>query len=207
MANTIVRETYEWSNNWWDHAEDASQARVLLIGDSISCGYGPVVIKELEGKVHVDRMANSRGVHDPILFKEIRMAMEDCNYRVIHFNNGLHAFHLSDEEYGAGLKKYLQMIQEQSRGAKLIWASSTPVTQTVAGYPLDEEKNAIVIRRNAVAEGIMKEHHIAVNDLYRLVVGNAEVLAGDGYHYNEKGYQVLGKAVTGRIAEYLDGKK
>jgi lysophospholipase L1-like esterase len=206
MANTIVRETYEWSNNWWDHAEDASLPRVLLIGDSISCGYGPVVIKQLEGKVHVDRMANSRGVHDPILFKEIRMALEDCRYQVIHFNNGLHAVHLSDEEYGAGLRKYVEMIQDQARGARLIWANSTPVRQTVPNYAFDEVKNGQVIKRNEVAEKLMKDRNVSVNDLYRVAAHDIEIRESDGYHYDANGYQVLGQVVAGRIAEYLDKK-
>jgi hypothetical protein len=165
-----------------------------------------VVVKQLEGKVHVDRMANSRGVHDPILFKEIRMALEDCRYRVIHFNNGLHAFHLSDQEYGAGLLKYLEMIQDLARGAKLIWANSTPIRQTVPNYAFDEEKNAVVIRRNQVAEKIMKDRKVPINDLYRVAANDIEIHESDGYHYDAKGYQVLGQVVAGRIAEYLDVK-
>jgi lysophospholipase L1-like esterase len=204
MAETrIVRETFEWSNNWWDHADDSALPRVLLIGDSISCGYGPKVIKNLEGRVHVDRMANSRGVHDPILFKEIRIALENYAYKVIHFNNGLHALHLSDEDYRRGLEKYVDMIHELSRGAAMIWASSTPITQTIAGYPFDEEKNDIVIRRNAVARTIMNERNISINDLYSVVVGKSDLLAGDGYHYNDKGYEILGKVVANAISEKL----
>jgi hypothetical protein len=49
-------EQYEWSNSWWNSVDDHALPRALLVGDSISCGYGPVVD---------DRIANSRGVHDP----------------------------------------------------------------------------------------------------------------------------------------------
>jgi lysophospholipase L1-like esterase len=203
MSKTIIRETYEWSNNWWDHAEDASLPRVLLIGDSISCGYGPKVIKNLEGKVHVDRMANSRGVHDPILFKEIKMALQDCQYKVIHFNNGLHAFNLTDREYGRGLEKYVKLISDFANGAALIWASSTPITKTTDGYPLDEEKNAIVLRRNEVAQKIMTARNIPIDDLYAVVVGKTDFLAGDGYHYKDNGYDVLGRVVADKISEKL----
>jgi len=203
MSKTIVRETYEWSNNWWDHAEDLSIGRVLLIGDSISCGYGPVVIKHLEGKVHIDRMANSRGVHDPILFREISIALDDFAYKVIHFNNGLHARHLSDEEYIEGLEIYIRLIEEHSQGAKLIWASSTPIRTTVKGYPLDEKLNGMVLRRNAAAAKIMEAHKIPINDLYSVVVGKPEFSAGDGYHYTQEGYQSLGKVVAEQIAEKI----
>ncbi len=190
----IVRETYEWSNNWWDHASDPTLPRVLLIGDSISIGYSSVVTEQLKGKVYVDRMANSRGVHDPFLFKEIRVALEEGDYRVIQFNNGLHAFHLSDAEYATQLEKYLQMIIELKKGATLIWANSTPVTQPVKGL------NDIVIRRNAIAEKIMKAHHIQINDLYSRVIKKNELrVENDGFHYNHKGYQVLGTAVAEQI--------
>jgi hypothetical protein len=199
----IVRETFEWSNNWWDHADDMSLPRVLLIGDSVSCGYGPVVNERLQGTAYVDRMANSRGLHDPILFKEIRMALEDGVYRVIHFNNGLHG-HLSVQEYGRRLENYLQMIQELSKGAKLIWASSTPVTQPVTGHPIDEKINGLVIDRNAVAEKIMQKYHIPINDLYPLMLDKDELRRPqDGFHYNDHGNQILGNVVTNRIFELM----
>jgi hypothetical protein len=202
MSKIIIREKYEWSNNWWNNAEDATLPRVLLIGDSISCGYGPVVIERLTGKVNVDRLANSRGVHDPILFKEIRFALEDCPYKVIHFNNGLHACHLSDEEYGRGLKDYVRRIKDLCPTAGLIWASSTPVFQTVEGYPLNEAVNGQVIRRNARATEFMAENNIPINDLYALVIGN-NLQAMDGYHYNEQGYRLMGGVVADLILANL----
>jgi lysophospholipase L1-like esterase len=174
---------------------------VLLIGDSISCGYGPKVITNLEGKVYVDRMANSRGVQDPILFKEIRMAIDDYAYKVIHFNNGLHAMHLSEKEYGKGLEKYVRMIEDHAQGARLIWASSTPIRKTSEGYPLDEKMNGIVLQRNVAAAKIMAEHQIPIDDLYSVVVDKPEFSAGDGYHYKEDGYKVLGKVVADKIDE------
>jgi lysophospholipase L1-like esterase len=202
MATPITREKYEWSNNWWNNADDPTLPRVLLIGDSISCGYGPFVIERLTGHVNVDRMANSRGPHDPILFKEIRLALEDWPYKVIHFNNGLHAGHLTDDQYAQCLKDYLRLIKQFAGTAHLIWASSTPVFQTVEGYPLNESVNSQVIRRNAVAAEIMAENNIPINDLYTLVIGN-NLRAVDGYHYNEQGYRLMANAVADRILNLL----
>jgi hypothetical protein len=201
MATPVTRERYEWSNNWWDHADDAVIPRVLLIGDSICCGYGPVVTGLLEGCFHVDRMANSRGVHDPILFKEVEMALADRPYRAIHFNNGLHAVHLADADYERGLRAYVRLLRDAGGAALLVWASSTPVTRPVPEHPLDEVRNAQVVRRNALAASVMEEHGIRINDLYALVLGRNDLRAPDGYHYNEEGYRLMGSAVAEVLRE------
>ena len=202
MATPITRERFEWSNNWWDHADDTALPRVLLVGDSICCGYGPVVTRLLEGSFHVDRIANSRGVHDPILFSEVGMALADRPYRAIHFNNGLHAVHLADADYERGLRAYVRLIRDAGAAARLVWASSTPVAQPLPGHPLDEARNAQVVRRNALAAALMAEQGIAVDDLYALVIGRDELRAPDGYHYNDDGYCLMGSAV----AEALRGR-
>jgi hypothetical protein len=196
MATPIIREQFEWSNNWWDHADDEALPRVLLVGDSICCGYGPVVTRLLEGSFHVDRIANSRGVHDPILFKEVGMALADRPYRAIHFNNGLHAVHLADADYERGLRAYVRFLGDTGAAACLVWASSTPVTQPLPGHPLDEAKNVQVVQRNALAAAVMAEHGIAVDDLYTLVLGRGDLRVPDGYHYNDEGYRLMGSAVA-----------
>jgi len=196
MATPIIREQFEWSSNWWDHADDAALPRVLLVGDSICCGYGPVVTTLLEGSFHVDRIATSRGVHDPILFGEVGMALADRPYVAIHFNNGLHAVHLADADYERGLSAYVRLFVDKGGAARLVWASSTPVTQPVPGHPLDEARNAQVVRRNALAAAVMVEHGIAVDDLYTLVFGRGDLRVPDGYHYNDEGYRLMGSAVA-----------
>jgi lysophospholipase L1-like esterase len=195
----FIREKYEWSNNWWNNAEDTSLPRVLLIGDSISVGYGPVVIKRLEGKFNVDRLSNSRAVNDPFHLRETMNVVGDIAYSAIHFNNGLHGVPLSDAEYAAGLRYFVQMLRHESKNAPLIWASSTPVTKAGTVDVLDPELNGQVIRRNALAEEIMKELGVAINNLYTVVVGKGDWKSTDGYHYLEKGYEAMGTVVAETI--------
>jgi len=85
---------------------------------------------------------------------------------------------------------------QYGQGAGLVWASSTPVT--VPGDPstLDEEKNTIVLRRNALAADIMQDYDIPTNDLYSVVAGRPQLSTGDGYHYNAEGYALLGESVV-----------
>jgi len=196
QQNAILREKYEWSNIWWDHADDISLKRVLLIGDSISVGYTQTVINQLQGAAHVDRLANSRGVNDPALVKEITYMLGEYRYAAIHFNNGLHGFHIPDDVYACCIRQLVQILMQYGQGAGLVWASSTPVT--VPGDPstLDEEKNTIVLRRNALAADIMQDYDIPTNDLYSVVAGRPQLSTGDGYHYNAEGYALLGESVV-----------
>ena len=199
-----VRERSEWSQIWWDVANDTSMPRVLLIGDSITVGYSAGVIKQLEGLAHVDRLGNSRNILDPIHLKETRTMLEDGTYAAIHFNNGLHGFHLSVEQYARGLREYIALLRELAPGVPLIWASSTPITVKDHLEQL-AANNEVVVVRNAAAAEIMKELDISTNDLYALVVGKPE-LRSDTHHYNEAGRAVQAEAVADALRPYLQPK-
>lgn len=205
MDPALVREKYEWSNLWWDCADDDSLPRVLLIGDSISVGYGPTVIGELAALAHVDRLSNSRNLLDPVHRRETRLVLEHGNYAAIHFNNGLHGWHLTDAEYEQGLADYVALLRELAPSAQLVWASSTPVTVVDEPGRLNEQKNAVVRRRNAVAARVVAGAGLAMNDLYSLVVDRAELKSNDGYHFNAEGQRVLGLAVAAVLRQTLSG--
>jgi hypothetical protein len=196
MENLLVREQFEWTNIWCNNANDLTLPRVLLIGDSIACGYSPIVIKQLQGKANVDRLGTSRSINDPVLIKETTLMLEDCLYIAIHFNNGLHGWHLDDKPYAESLQQYIQLLQKLSNGTKLIWASTTPITVQDDTQTIDLEKNNKVLRRNALAEEIMQECHIPISDLYQLVLNKAELRGTDGYHYNADGQRVQGEAIS-----------
>lgn len=196
QQNAIMREEYEWSNIWWDHADDADLKRVLLIGDSISVGYTQPVIDRLKDIFHVDRLANSRSINDPALFKEINYMLSEYQYEAIHFNNGLHGSHIPDDVYAYFLEHMVQLLIQYGHGAKLVWASSTPVTTPGDPSTPDTENNALVLRRNALAAGIMQKYNIPINDLNSIVAGRPELSAGDGCHYKAEGYALLGEAVA-----------
>lgn len=164
MDEPVVREKYEWSNIWWDCANDPKLPRVLLIGDSISCGYNKVVTNLLAGKVHVDRFGTSRSINDPMLLKETAIILEEYEYVAIHFNNGLHGFHLKGPAYAAALAEYVKLLRRIRPEAKLIWGASTPITErgdveTLGGG------NEVVTTRNALAEKLMKDQGIPISDL------------------------------------------
>jgi hypothetical protein len=204
MENLVVREQFEWTNIWCNNANDLTLPRMLLIGDSIACGYSAVVIKHLQDKANVDRLGTSRSINDQVLIKETTLMIEDCNYTAIHFNNGLHGWHLDDKPYAESLRQYVQLLQKLGNGAKLIWASSTPITVQGDVKTIDLEKNNKVIRRNSLAEEIMGKYDIPINDLYQLVLNKAELRGADGYHYNSDGQNVQGDAVAKALLKFLE---
>ncbi len=195
MEPTVQHERYEWSNIWWDCADDRALPRVLLIGDSISCGYSAGVTKLLEGRYHVDRLGTSRSINDPVLAKETVMMLQEYPYVAVHFNNGLHGFHLDAAQYTAALATWVRLIREHAKGTALIWASSTPITDNDAPTKLSDS-NRIVVARNEAASAVMQAEGVPTNDLYSLVVDRPQLRSADGYHYNGDGYDLLARAVA-----------
>ena len=124
-----IHEDIEWANFWWEHAPDTKLPRVLLIGDSITNGYHGDVARLLKGKANVDMLATSASICDPSLIAQVKLAVGDYKHAVIHFNNGLHGFHLDDAQYAAGLKRLVETLKQLEPQAKLIWATSTPIVK------------------------------------------------------------------------------
>lgn len=202
MTAPVVHEKYEWSNIWWDCADDPTLPRVLLIGDSIACGYSGVVTRLLAGRYHVDRLGTSRSINDPVLAKQTVLMLQEWPYVAVHFNNGLHGFHLDDADYAAALREYLTLIRQHCGAAKLIWASSTPITCNGDPTVLAED-NSVVTARNQRAAEVMTAEGVPVNDLYSVVLGKPELRVPDGFHYNAAGYELLGKAVAEAVLKAL----
>jgi len=204
-ADAVKRETSEWCNMWWDHANDPKLPRVLLIGDSISLGYHRTVIKELKGKAHVDILATSKGINDPALLKETSYVLGEYRYKAVHFNNGLHGWHIGIKDYESALGDYAVKLRELAQGARLIWATTTPFASKKEGEKLRKEKNDVVLARNAAAAAVMRKHKIPVNDLYSLVLGDLDKLTASkgNLHYNKDGKELQGKAVAKALLDAL----
>lgn len=200
---THQHEQYEWANIWWNNADDTTLPRVLLIGDSISCAYSPIVTARLTGVVQVDRLGTSRSLNDPALHKETTYLLSEFPYTVIHFNNGLHGWHLDEVAYGDSLHAYVRYLQDGAPAAQLIWGSTTPVAMPNNTNLLKSERNDLVLRRNAIAYDIMAEFGIPVNDLYAVIIGHTDLMASDGVHYTEPGSTLLGNTVADAIRSAL----
>ena len=197
----VVREGTEWAiiNCFGDN--NPQMPRVLLIGDSISAQYSGVVRDALQGKYLVDNLATSRSVNDPVLHTQILSFLQEHRYTLIYFNNGLHGFHLDGPHYAAGLKVLTQFLRDHGNGAKLIFATSTPLSDMTEGHPLTKN-NAIVLERNAAAQELLPGFGLPLDDLYALMVAHLD-LHSDMYHFTHDGSVLLGTHIAQTILAAL----
>lgn len=209
VSKQIVREDIEWTNFWWTHEPDVTKPRVLFIGNSILQGYFPFVSASLDGTVNCDRYSSSRSIEDPALFKETKLAMAKYNHKVIHFNNGLHGWHLTNRQYEKALRKYVKFLKSnKSKDCVLIYSLTTPFPSEKPGQKLHPEKNQVVLDRNQIARRIMEENNIPVIDLYSLMEPELESFShskGD-VHYKEKGYEMMADLISKKINSILEKK-
>ena len=184
---------------------DAKRPRVLLIGDSILNGYLKQTTKALEGKVYVDAWVNPY-CQSPHTNKVLAEVLANGPYDVVHFNMGLHGWQPGRIQQGTFeplTQAYVEVIREKLPRAKIIWASSTPVT--VKGKPteLDAAINATIIDHNRMAAAVMKRLDVPVNDFYGLLVDKLQWARGDQFHWKPEAYQVLADAAVASIVREL----
>lgn len=206
-SQKITHEDIEWSDFWWTHESDTSKPRVLFIGNSISKGYFSAVSAILTDKANCDRYSSSRSIADPALLKETKIAMGKYHHAVIHFNNGLHGWHLTNEQYEKGLREYVKFLKaNKSKDCVLIYSLTTPVSSKEPGVKLDTVRNQVVIDRNRIARKIMQENGIQVIDLYGLMEPDLEKYnssKGD-LHYNEEGYKKMAEQISDEILKQIE---
>ena len=192
--NRPAREHIEWLNVWMDHANQNDLPRVLLVGDSITQNYYPQVRDALKEIAYVDRLTTSKSLGDPFLLQEIALILKQNEYHVIHFNNGLHGWSYTEEEYERDFPKLLTVLSDHTIGAKLVWASTTPVRDGTGA--LLEEKTTRVRQRNLIAQRELEDQGIPTNPLFELALDHPEHFRDDGVHMNADGIKEQAKQVT-----------
>ena len=205
--------------------DDPKLPRVLLIGDSVSVAYTLDVRKNLAGIANVHRIAANGGSTRTALgdYGLVRWLKPGEIWDVIHFNEGLHdlSYRFPDDrdkndkgEYASptnggrpnvSLEQYeknLRLIVARLRqtGAKLIFASTTPVPESdAAKYVKDSE-----LPYNAVAKKVMAEEGVIWNDLWAVVKPRQAELQGKrNVHFMASGSAVLAKQVAEAVAREL----
>jgi acyl-CoA thioesterase-1 len=207
-------------------ADGPAKKRVLILGDSISIGYTPIVQKMLAGEMTVLRpMAangkaeNCSGTTSGIANIDRWLQIDGGKWDVIHFNWGLHDLkHVKPDNKNAAsdspadppqatVEVYEKQLREivaklKATGAKLIFATTTPVPDAPQKV---YRTNADAIKYNEAALRIMKENKIAVDDLYTFMKPKtAELqLQPANVHYTPAGYEALAKEVVASIKAAL----
>jgi len=192
------REKVQGIPNAWDYVKDDPKLpRVLLIGDSVSRGYTMPTRQTLAGKANLHRAPENCGSTSNGL-KKLDVWLGDGRWDVIHFNFGIHDRATPPAEYEQRLEKIVARLQKT--GAKLIWATTTPI-------PRDDAKNQTpesIAERNAIAARVMQKHGIAVDDLFTFITPHlATVQNPNDVHFNGKGYELLGAQVARSVLATL----
>jgi hypothetical protein len=202
---TVKREDIEWTNIWIPSLSRTDLPRVLLVGDSITMGYYDGVAKQLEGKAYVARLATSASLGDPAMLDQIKFMLANYKFAVIHFNNGMHGFDYTDDEYRNDIPKLLKIIKRHAPGAKLILANTTPVRKSgqLAEFAAD---NKIPLARNKIVAQVAAKEGIPLNDLYHLVQQHPEYWSNDGIHFNAEGQAVQARQVADHVLRGLNSK-
>jgi hypothetical protein len=196
----VVREDIEWCDVWLPHLNETSLPRVLLIGDSITRAYYGEVEKHLEGRAFVGRLSTSRSVGDPALIDEITSVLAHTNFDIIHFNNGMHGWGYSEEEYKKYFPEFVEAITKNNPDAVLVWANTTPVRTAGAIERIDERTERVKVR-NQIANQYVAALDIPVNDLF--CIAQLEHFSNDGVHFNTQGIEAQAKQVAAVISDLL----
>lgn len=198
----IAREAIEWCNIWIPDANGTRLPRVLLIGDSITQGYYAKVAELLKDKASVARLTTSKSIGDPVLLGEVALVLGQCQFDLVHFNNGLHGWGYSEREYEKSFPEVVATICKHAPKARLIWATTTPMRKAGDLTVVAEGTHRVKARNKIAVEWVAREG-IAVDDLYELVKDHPEYWSADGVHFNGKGIDVQAEQVSRRIAENL----
>jgi hypothetical protein len=195
--------------------EDPHLPRVLIMGDSISLGYTWEVRKLLAGKANVQH-PDVNCWSTEFGLEHVKQWIGVKHWDVIYFNFGLHDLkYLNDkgdyvtpdkgkqvtsiEQYQANLKRIVATLQ--STGAKLIFATTTPVPSGANGRVQGDE-----VRYNTAATEVMREMGVETDDLWSVVNPSLTTLQQPhNVHFTAEGYRVLGVEAASRIGRDLPG--
>ena len=183
---------------WWEHADTEGVPRVLYIGDSISNGTHLNATNAAERKILFNCYATSKAVDNPYFYPQLKMFIEQCEKRdAIIFNNGLHGWHLSEEEYGRGYLEIIKKLSSDYPTIPIYLALTTAVNAVVGG-------SERVVPRNEKVLEIASSLGLEVIDLYSVSVENARLHTSDGVHFTAEGYDALAEAVVAFIKERIE---
>jgi lysophospholipase L1-like esterase len=190
--------------------ENPALPRILLMGDSILNGYLPAVTKALAGKAYIDAWVTPTSQGDKSLPRQIQEVLAQGPYEVIHFNLGLHGWQkgrIPEGEYEPLTHRMVQAFREHAPKAKLIWASTTPVTKQDHPGELEPEINPVIVEHNRMAAKVMKEEGVPIDDLGALMMPHLDLARGDRFHWKPEGTALLAEQVSKTLLAALESRE
>ena len=194
----ITLERFEWSNTWHEEAPEGNARRVLYVGDSISLMTRLHMNRiRKEGWAYIDGIHTSKGLDNPTFVDFVSLfAREEGTREAILFNNGLHGWHLSEEEYEKAYEALVLALREAVPAKHFFLILSTRLR--------NEERTERVKARNEAVKRIGEKLGLPVIDLYEVSDEHFDLLAKDGIHYTDAGYTLFAERVWETINPSLN---
>ncbi len=196
-----ITEKIEWT--WTDRSEApvAGRPNVLLVGDSITRAYYPAVANDLKGVANVYLFASSACSGDWRLPQQLRdyLRTMGVQFAVVHFNNGMHGWGYTEQQYAAGLPKMMAALRSGAPKAKLVWANTTPVRHDA---PNGEASNSRIDTRNTLAAEVMSRKGIPIDDQHGLILKHQD-LHQDNVHFTTSGSALQAEQVASVVRDLL----
>ena len=193
------KEKIQGRSNAWDFVQDdPALPRVLLIGDSVSRGYTLAVRKAMTGKANVHRAPENCGPTANGL-KKLDVWLGNGKWDVIHFNFGIHDRATPAADYEQRLETIVTRLQ--ATGAKVIWATTTPVPPDTKDGPIAAQQ---IVEKNEIAARVMAKHGVVVDDLFAFITPHLSTAQNPkDVHFTGPGYDLLGGQVAASISAAL----
>ena len=198
-----VTEKIEWTYTDRPETPDASLPNVLLVGDSITRAYYKAVADDLAGKANCYYFSSSVSIGDERLAPQLAeyFKMIDVRFDVVHFNNGMHGWGYTEDEYRRYFPELLTAVRAGAPSARLVWATITPVRKDKSGGAT----NARIDTRNVIAAEFITKQEIATDNQHALMLSHQDLHADD-VHFNAEGSTIQGKQVAASVLKLLPAK-
>ncbi len=206
-SDAPIHERIEWTEIRINNTNDDDLPRVLLIGDSITRGYFGQVEKRLKGRANLARYTTSAFAGHADFRSGLRILLRRYRFDVVHVNNGLHGWGYSEQQYEQAIRELASFLKQESRGATLIWATTTPTRAMRTPQRPFSERITRIRRRNEIALEIVKHAGWLVSDLYTLSADHPSHLGADGIHFSSEGTAKQGQYIAELIGTALDERK
>ncbi len=184
-----VYEFIEWDDAWIHMRDHQAPIRIMYVGDSISRGTRQVANGLFGTEIVFDNFATSKALDNPYFFDSMSLFVKQEPYHTAFlFNNGLHGWHLSEEEYEELYADFMDKLVATYSKESLYIVTTT--FSTSPDYP-----NERVIARNMIARCLAEQRGLKIIDLYPVAAANKEHLL-DGVHFARPGYEALAREIV-----------
>jgi hypothetical protein len=181
--------------------------KILIYGDSISCGYINPLIRDM-GKqgVYVYHIVHFVGGDVPE--KALSEVAKRFPYQAIVFNNGLHSLgwtqdKVSDDIVRDRMSKMARCFTQGAPQAKVFYLLTTPHTgprpEPGKAVVTLGDLNDVVKRLNLLTDQVMASAGIPQIDVYEPLTRKLEWAIGDGYHWRGEAYEYIAAEVARRV--------